>query len=88
MLDTVIILSEVKDEMLEDSVVKIFNKLGCSIDADYIEACHWVSKNNKMVIVKFTRRKDCQKFCNKKRIKEPQNGEMCFTWAKKNIYQY
>ena len=60
-LDIVSIPSEVKDETLEENVVRIFNKLGCSIDADRIEACHWVSKNNKTVTVNFTSRKDCQK---------------------------
>ena len=52
-LDIVGIPSEVKDETLEESVVGIFDKLGCSIDTDRIEACHWVSKNNNTVIVNF-----------------------------------
>ena len=68
-LDIVSIPSEVKDETLEESVVGIFDKLGCSIDSDRIEACHRVSKNNNTVIVKFTRRKDCQKVWNKKKKK-------------------
>ena len=59
--------------------------VGCGIDVDRIEACHRVSKNNKSVIVKCTRRKDCQKVWNKKKgIKEP---ELWFTWARKNIYR-
>ena len=33
-------------------------KLHCSSDASQIEACHWVTKNNKTVIVKFTTCKD------------------------------
>ena len=66
-LDIVGIPSEVIDETLEESVVGIFDKLGCSIDSDQTEACHQVSKNNNMVIVKFTRRKDCQKVWNKKK---------------------
>ena len=60
-LDIVGIANEVKDESLEVSVVGIFDKLGCSIDADRIEACHRLSKNTKTVTAKFTRRKDCQK---------------------------
>ena len=87
-LDIVSIPSEVKDETLEESVVGIFDKLGCSIDSDRIEACHRVSKNNNTVIVKFTRRKDCQKVWNKKKgIKKSQNGELWFTWIGKNIHQ-
>ena len=73
-LDIVGIPNEVKDESLEESVVGIFDKLGCSIDNDWIETCHWVSKNNKTVIFKFTRRKDCQKVWNKK--KELKNHKM------------
>ena len=55
------IANEVKGESLEESVVGIFDKLGCSIDTDRTEACHRVSKNTKTVIAKFTRLKDCQK---------------------------
>ena len=73
-LDIVGIPNEVKDESLEESVVGIFDKLGCSIDNDWIETCHWVSKNKKTVIFKFTRRKDCQKVWNKK--KELKNHKM------------
>ena len=66
--------SEVVDEILEESVVGIFDKLGCSNDLDWIEACHQVRKNNSTVIVKFTRRKDCQEVWNKK--KEFKNHKM------------
>ena len=66
-LDIVVIPNKVKYESLEESVVGIFDKLGCSIDADRIEACHRVSKKNNTVVVKFTRRKDCQKVWNKKK---------------------
>ena len=60
-LDIVDIPSEVKDKTLEESIIGIFDKLDCSIDADRIEAYHRVSKNNKTVNVMFTRCKDCQK---------------------------
>ena len=73
-LDIVGISSEVKDETLEESIVRLFDKLGCSIDTDRVEAYHRVSKNNNTVIVKFTRRKDCQKVWNKK--KELRNLEV------------
>ena len=65
-LDIVDIPSEVKDKTLEETVVGIFDKLCCSIDSDWIQACHQVSKNGNTVIVKFTRCKDCQKVWNKK----------------------
>ena len=63
-----------KDETLEESVVGIFDKLSYSVDPDRIEVRHQVSKNNKMVIVKFTKRKDCQEVWNKK--KEFKNYKM------------
>lgn len=71
----------------EESVVGILNKPRCSVDADQIEGCHQVSKNNKVVIVKFTRRKDWQEVWNKKKELEKINGGPWFIWAKKNIYK-
>ena len=41
-------------------VVNIFEKLGCNISTEHIEACHRISKKNTTVIVKFSQRKDCQ----------------------------
>ena len=37
-----------------------FEKLGRNIPPNHIEACHSVSKKSATVIVKFSRRKDCQ----------------------------
>lgn len=65
-LDIVAIPSKAKDKTLKESVGN-FDELGCSVAADRIEACHRVSKNNKTVIVKFNRRKSCQRFWNKKK---------------------
>ena len=73
-LDIVGTPNEVKDETLEESDVGILDKVGCSIDTDRIEACHRASENNNTVIVKFTRRKVCQKIWNKK--KELKNHKM------------
>ena len=42
-LDIVRIPSEVKDETVEESGFVIFDKRGCSFDADHIKACHRVS---------------------------------------------
>ena len=72
-LDIISIPSEVKGETLEESVIGIFDKLGCSIDSERIKECHRVSKNNNTVIVKFTSRKDFQKVWNKKKeLKNPK----------------
>ena len=52
--------SEVNADVLEKKVLNIFGKLGCDIPPERIEACHRISKKSSTVIVKFTRRKDCQ----------------------------
>ena len=59
-IDIIGIPSEVKADDLEEKVVNIFEKLGCSIPPNRIEACHRVSKKTLTVIVKFSHRKDCQ----------------------------
>ena len=59
-VDIIDIPSEVKADDMEEKVVNIFEKLGCSIPPNRIEACHRVSKKSATVIVKFSHRKDCQ----------------------------
>ena len=59
-LDIVGILGNVSGEKLEETVLNIFDKIGCNISPDNIESCHRISKKSDAVIVKFSRRKDCQ----------------------------
>ena len=59
-LDIVGIPREVSREVLEEKVLNIFDKIGCSIFSDHIESYHRISKKVNTVIVKFSRRKDCQ----------------------------
>ena len=59
-LDIVGIPREVSGEVLEEKVLNIFDKIGCSISPDHIESCHRISKKSDTVIVKFSRRKDRQ----------------------------
>ena len=59
-LDIVGIFSEVEADTLEEKVVVFFEKLGCNISTEHIEACHRISKKNPTVTVKFWQRKDCQ----------------------------
>ena len=59
-LDIIGIPNEVEADVLEEKVVNIYEKLGCNIPSNRIEACHRVSKKSATVIVKFSRRKDCQ----------------------------
>ena len=59
-LDIVGIPHEVSVEVLEEKVLKIFGKLGCDISPDRIETCHRVGRTTDTVIVKLSKRKDCQ----------------------------
>ena len=44
---------------LEETTIKIFDKLDVAIDPSNIEDCHWLKSNGpKKVIIKFARRKD------------------------------
>ena len=58
--DIVGIPRKVSEEVLEEKVLKIFGKLACDISPDCIEACHRVGRTTDTVIVKFSKRKDCQ----------------------------
>ena len=59
-LDIVGIPRKVSGEVLEQMVLNIFDKIGCSISPDPIASYHCISKKSDTVIVKFSRRKDCQ----------------------------
>ena len=59
-LDIAGIPSEVELDILKEKIVNIFEKLGCNNPSNCIEACHRVSKKSAIIIVKFSRRKDCQ----------------------------
>ena len=54
-------------DILEEKVVTIFEKWGRNILTEHIEAYHRISKKNLTVIVKFSRRKDCQQVRDVKR---------------------
>ena len=67
-LDIVGIPREVIGEVLEETVLNIFDKLGCIICPDHMEACHHTSKKSDPIIVKFSRRKSVNKSCRSKKI--------------------
>ena len=49
----------VSNDDLEETTIKIFDKLNVAIDPSNIEDCHWLKSNGpKKVIIKFARRKD------------------------------
>ena len=57
----------VDDNILEEKVIQVFEKVCCSIDSSNIEACHRIAKKNDRVIVKFSRRKDYQRVLSVKK---------------------
>ena len=59
-LDIVGIPRKVSEEVLEEKVLKISGKLGCDISPDRIEAWHHVGRTTDTVMVKFSKRKDCE----------------------------
>ena len=62
-LEIVSIPRSVDDNSLEEKVIQVFEKVGCNIDSSNIEAFHRLTK----VIVKFSRRKDCQQVLSVKK---------------------
>ena len=59
-LEVVGIPREVEQKDLESKVLSVLEKVGCKINPDNIEDCHRLSKKSDNVIIKFSRRKDCQ----------------------------
>ena len=55
------------DNILEEKVIQVFEKVGCNIDSSNIEACHCITKKNDRIIVKFSWRKDCQRVLSVKK---------------------
>ena len=59
-LDIVGVPREVSGEVLVETMLNIFDKIGYSISPDHIKSCHHISKKIDTVIVKFSRWKDFQ----------------------------
>ena len=59
-LEVARIPQQVDEKNLETKVLSIFQKIGCTIDATFIDDCHRLGKNNVRVIGKFSRRKNCK----------------------------
>lgn len=58
-LEVVSILVDVCNEDLGSNVFKVFNTVGCKILSHHIETFNRLMNNNDRIIVKFSRRKDC-----------------------------
>ena len=58
-LEITVVPDSVSNDDLEETAIKIFNRLDVAIDSSNIEDCHWLKSNGpKKVIIKFSRRKD------------------------------
>ena len=66
-LEVARIPQQVDEKNLETKVLSIFHKIGCTIDATFIDDCHRLGKNNVRVIGKFPRRKNCKQIFKIKR---------------------
>ena len=66
-LEVVGIPDSVQNNELEDKVLTIFKKIGSEVSPRDIEACHRLKKDNDRVIVKFSRRKDCEQIMSVKK---------------------
>ena len=73
--DIVDIHHEVSGKVLDEKFLKIFGKLGFGISPHYTEVCHCVSRTTNTVIVKFSKRKDCQHVWSFKKDLEKLNTE-------------
>ena len=70
-------------------VIQVFEKVGCSIDSSNIEACYRMTKKNDRVIVKFSRRKDCQRVLSvKKNLQKLKMEDIGLTGDKKVFINY
>ena len=57
--------TDIGDKNLEDIVTDLTSKIGCVVSKENIEACHFTGKKQN-VIVKLSRRKDCQRILESK----------------------
>ena len=64
-LEIVGLIKSLTNDKSETKVCQIFQSLNCNVDKEYLDACHWL-KDNERVIVKFCRRKDCEKVLSAK----------------------
>ena len=77
-LEVVGIRSSVKIKDLEGKVCSVFNRTGVAVNPDDIDACHRLC-NDKKTIVKFSKRKLCQKVLReKKKLKNVNPSEFDF----------
>ena len=71
----------VSNDDLEETTIKIFDKLDVAIDPSNIEDCHWLKSNGpKKGITKFARRRDAN-LIQKKKKKQVEGNESLLDWC-------
>ena len=58
-LEVAEIPESIKQNQLEDKVLRIFKEVGCDIPSDNIKAYHRLKGQNN-IMIKYLKRKDCQ----------------------------
>ena len=63
------ISSDTEAGKLEETLLKVFQKLDVDVDLKNVEDCHWLKtrNNSKKVIIKLCKRKDANKICQVKK---------------------
>ena len=80
---------EVSGEALEETVLKIFRKLGCNISSDSTEACvSRVGRTADAVIVKFSKWKYCQHVLSIKKDLKKHTMEDFELPGNKKLFKY
>ena len=79
----------VDDNSLEEKLIQVFEKVGCSIEYSNIEVCHRITKKNDRVIVKFSNRKDWQRVLSvKKNLKKLKMEDIGLTGDNKGFINH
>ena len=85
-LEVVGVPRKVEQKDLESKVLSVLEKVGCKINPDNIEGCHRLSKKSDNIIIRFSRRKDCQHVLRVKKDLQNVNLEVLAFHGENKIY--
>ena len=76
----------ISDDDLEETTIKIFDKLDVAIDPSNIEDCHWLKSNGpRKVVIKFAKHKDAN-LIRKKKQKQVEGNESLLDWCQESSF--
>ena len=78
--------NSVGDNELEEKVLKVFNKLGVTVNEENVEACHRIKQGSDRLIIKLSRKKDCQQVMKVKSDLRNLNVSECDLPAGTTLY--